>query len=273
VSETQRASIVRDPADQTLAHRPVRWALEQLQEALAARGIAAGRRERVDQAPSDEVCIVAAGPASPPAREVLRGAGVSIPDTPESLALVQGAIGGRPVLLACGSDPRGLAYAVLELADRVTLSDDPLGALRVGRPRRTPVLVEQPANAIRSVARLFTSDVEDKPWFYDRAFWERYLSTLVAQRFNRFSLTLGLGYNFPRRVRDTYPYFAYPFLVSVPGYQVRVRGLPDAEREQNLATLRFIGEAAVARGLHFQLGLWTHAYQWIDSPNQPTSTL
>src|SRR5437660_1054572 len=83
--------------------------------------------------------------------------------------------------------------------------------------------IEQPANAIRSIARLFTSDVEDKPWWYDlgragsgretKGFWSRYLTELATQRFNRFSLTLGLGYNFPRRVSDVYLYFAYPFLV------------------------------------------------------------
>jgi hypothetical protein len=87
------------------------------------------------------------------------------------------------------------------------------------------------------------------------------------QRFNRFSLTLGLGYNFPRNVRDAYFYFAYPFLLSVPDYDVRVAGLPDAERDRNLRTLRFISDETVKRGLHFQLGLWTHAYEWMDSPD------
>jgi len=53
----------------------------------------------------------------------------------------------------------------------------------------------------------------------------------------------------------------------VPGYDARVSGLPDVERERNLETLRFIAEEEAARGLHFQLGLWMHAYGWIDSPS------
>ena len=89
---------------------------------------------------------------------------------------------------------------------------------------------------------------------------------LVAQRFNRFALALGLGYDFTSHLRDTYFHFAYPFLVSVPGYDVRVAGLPDDERDRNLAMLRFISDEAAQRGLHFQLGIWTHAYQWTDSP-------
>ena len=31
--------------------------------------------------------------------------------------------------------------------------------------------------------------------------------------------------------------------------------------------LRFISEQTVARGMEFQLGLWMHGYEWIDSPN------
>jgi hypothetical protein len=128
-------------------------------------------------------------------------------------------------------------------------------------------MIERPANRVRGIMRLFASEIEDKPWFYDREFWTRYLKMLVSHRFNRFNLALGLGYDFARNIRDAYFYFAYPFLVEVPGYKVRVVGLPDAERQRNLETLRFISDAAAARGLHFQLGIWSHVYQWADSPN------
>ena len=127
--------------------------------------------------------------------------------------------------------------------------------------------MEQAANPIRSIARLFTSEVEDNQWFHDRDFWGRYLSMLIAQRFNRFSLTFGLGYNFPRNVRDAYFYFPYPFLLSVPNYEVCAVGLSEAERNRNLETLRFISDETAKRGLHFQLGLWTHSYEFLDSPD------
>ena len=107
-------------------------------------------------------------------------------------------------------------------------------------------MVERPANAVRSVQRLFTSDVEDKPWFNDREMWPRYLTMLAAQRFNRFNLAFGIGYDFLRDVTDAYFLFAYPFLLSVPGYNVRAANLPDAERDRNLEMLRFISEQTVA---------------------------
>ncbi len=175
--------------------------------------------------------------------------------------MASGRVSGRSVLLACGHDPRGLAYALLELADQVRYADRPLEALRLSRP-----VSERPASPIRSIMRLFASDVEDKSWFYDRAFWRRYLSMLAAERFNRFNLALGLGYDFTSGIRDAYFHFAYPFLVAVPGYDVRVSGLSAAERERNLELLHFISDETAARGLHFQLGLWTHAYKWTNSP-------
>jgi hypothetical protein len=48
---------------------------------------------------------------------------------------------------------------------------------------------------------------------------------------------------------------------------VRVVPLSDSERDRNLETLQFIAAETALRGLDFQLGIWTHAYQWTDSPN------
>ena len=169
---------------------------------------------------------------------------------------------GRGGVWACGHDARGLTYALLELADRVRHAADPLAALAVPKP-----VTERPANTVRSVTRLFTSDVEDKPWYNDREMWPAYLSMLAAQRFNRFNLAFGIGYDFLTDVTDAYFLFAYPFLLSVPGYNVRVPQLPDAERDRNLEMLRFISEQTAARGLEFQLGIWMHGYQWIASPS------
>ena len=53
----------------------------------------------------------------------------------------------------------------------------------------------------------------------------------------------------------------------MPGYNVRVPQLPDAERDRNLEMLQFISEETAARGMEFQLGLWMHGYEWNNSPN------
>jgi len=180
-------AIVSDGADVLLKRPPVQWALQQLREAFKSRGLAISSVARLEQAPSDQDCILVASRSSALASQALESAGVSMPTAAEALGLVQGKVARRPVLLVCGADVRGQVYGVLEMADRVRYAEAPLAALRsVGR------VVEQPANPIRGIARLFTSEVEDKPWFYDKGFWQRYLDMLATQRFNRFNLTLGL---------------------------------------------------------------------------------
>jgi hypothetical protein len=255
-------AIVLDNSDAFVTQPPVQWAAEQLRDALTARGVAAQIYQGLDDAPPAQECVLVAGRASHPAQQILGAAKISLADAPEALALAHGKIGKRNVLLAAGSDARGSVYALLELADRVNFSADPLAVIQAAKP-----VSERPASSIRSISRGFNSDVEDKSWFQDKEFWPPYLTMLAANRFNRFNLTLGPGYDFATGLTDTYFYFAYPFLLSVPGYNVRAVPLPDAERDNNLAMLKFISDEAARRGLHFQLGIWTHAFQWANSPN------
>jgi hypothetical protein len=141
-----------------------------------------------------------------------------------------------------------------------------LAAVPMGFAQRRAADERRPANAVRGMMRLFVSEIEDKPWFNDRETWPRYFDMLARNRFNRFHLAFGIGYDFLRQVTDSYFLFAYPFLVDVPGFRVRAGQLADAERDRNLEMLRYISGQAAARGLHFQLGLWMHGYQWENSP-------
>jgi hypothetical protein len=235
-------SILTDLADPVAVAGPAKWAIGQLQAALAAKGVDVRRGGEGN----DGILFW----------------GRSADMAPEAFTLGPATIDGRLVLQATSGDMRGLVYAALELADRVEHSADAIAAIRLAKAE-----VERPANTIRSVTRCFVSDVEDKLWYNDRSMWGPYLTMLAAQRFNRFSLAFGIGYDFTRQIRDCYFHFAYPFLLDVPGYKVRVKGLPDAERDQNFEMLRYISEETAARGLQFQLGLWTHAYEWTDSPH------
>jgi hypothetical protein len=259
---TNGVSVVADRSDIIAGSAPAQWAVKELEESLASRGANVYRCDQLAQVRSGDLIIVAAGSDSSPARHLLKDVGISIPAVPEALGLVPVISDGKQILVACGHDARGLVYALLELADRVKYSDRPLDALSIPEP-----VVERPANVIRSLSRLFVSDIEDKPWYYDREMWKQYLTMLTTQRFNRFSLTLGIGYDFLQNVTDAYFLFAYPFFLSVPGYNVRVPQLPDGERDKNLDMLRFISEQTVARGIQFQMGIWMHGYEWLNSPN------
>lgn len=251
-------TLVRDPGDLVAASGPATWAEAQLADALSANGV---QVERDNAAQSQQGSVIRlCGFDSPPARDAFATAGISAPTTPESLALLPTQDG---TLVATGKDPRGLVYAILDLTDRVRNAvGDPIAALRASAP-----ILQQPANPIRGIARLFVSDVEDLPWFTNRDFWQAYLTELVTHRFNRIHLAFGIGHDFLRNVIDAYFLFPYPFLVDVPGYNVHASGVSDAERARNLQLLRFASDEAASRGLHFQLGIWTQAYAWLDSPH------
>ncbi len=158
---------------------------------------------------------------------------------------------------------RGMAYALGELADRVRHAPPGEPGLRLAK-----AIQESPANRVRGVSRYFVSSVEDKAWWTDKSFWTAYLDALAEARFNRFTLALGLGYDAPIGITENYFHFAYPYLLAVPGYDVKVVELPDAERDANLAMLQFVAKETARRGMAFQLGLWTHAYDGTNSPGQ-----
>jgi hypothetical protein len=260
--KTKGVSIVINPTDQIAGSLPSQWALKELENSLKSEGVNVYRCDLLTKAKSGDLIIVVAGSDYPIASQLLKNSKIQIPASAEALGLIQLKSDNKLVLLTCGYDVRGLVYAILELADRVKYSYDPFDSLNIQKP-----IVEQPANIIRSINRLFVSDVEDKPWYYDREMWKHYLTMLTAQRFNRFNLSLGIGYDFLQNVTDGYFLFAYPFFLSVPGYNVKVPQLPDSEREKNLEMLKFISEQTVARGIQFQLGIWMHGYEWINSPN------
>lgn len=250
------ATLVLDGNDAIASARSVLQATHALQQELSHAGYTVTRAQTPQQAAG--LCILAAGSTTPVAAGALASARVAQPSAAESLALFEATVAGHPAVVACAADARGLTYALYELADRVRCG----AALKFPKPA-----VEQPANAVRSIMRQFVSELYDKPWFYDRAMWPQYFGMLAAHRFNRFQLCFGLGEDMLRHVQDQYFLFTYPFLLAVPGYDVKVTSLSDAERAKNLATLRFISEQAVAAGLDFELGLWMHGYEWKDTPD------
>jgi hypothetical protein len=236
---------------------PVALAVKRLATALKAHGVTLNIITDVTQAKG--LLIVIAAPRSPlaadfPPAEADWGA-------PDSLRLVPGKIGGHDALLVWAMDTRGFVYGVCELAERVDFG----GPVALHLAER---IEETSPNHVRSVARPFLSEIEDKAWFYDRQGWCSYLDMLVAARFNRFNFALGFGYDFPKGVTGDYLHFPYPYLVEVPGYHVTITPpLHAGERQKNLDTLKFIARETGARGLDFQVGIWTHAWAWTDSPH------
>ncbi len=268
---SRRICVIVDSDDPIASSDAVKSAAGRLQNALMNKGFLCDIVPSPEQIKGSTFVVAAASAGSSLARNFPQ-AGAAL-GHPESLRLTPGHLAGVPATLVSASGQRGFIYGLLELAERVQFHQDAVATLHLTGP-----LEEEPANEVRSIARAFCSELEDKAWYYDQDFWRGYLDLLVASRFNRFNFTFGIGYDFPRGVTGDYFHFPYPYLVDVPGYDVRVVRLGSEAGEQNLApftadergknlqALRFIAAETGARGLQFQLGLWTHAYEWTDSP-------
>jgi hypothetical protein len=178
----------------------------------------------------------------------------------ESFAVARLAIPGSDGegLVIVGADAVGSVYGLLEISDLLRCAESPATALSTVQPN-----YQHPHVAVRSICRMFACHQTDTAWYHDRTFWDEYLSELAMQRFNRFTLGFGLAYDYliDKRVTDNYFCFLYPFILSVPGYDVTVAGLTEAHRRRNLESLQYIATAAAQRGLQFSLGLWNHAYR------------
>lgn len=253
----QNIAAVIEPGNAAANSAPVARALDQLRQALSENGSALQALSANVAPAGTGFAVILASPNAALASGFRASREAMLA---EEFHILPGKWSGIDALLVSAAGMRGFVYGLLELAEQVRFGG--AAALHLKQEIR-----EKPANRVRSVARAFCSEIEDKPWFYSREFWQGYLDMLVACRFNRFNFSLGIAYDFPRGVTDDYLHFPYPYLFAVPGYDVRAVPLAEGEREKNLEALQFIARETVARGLDFQLGLWTHAYQWTDSPN------
>jgi hypothetical protein len=267
----RRVSVIIEAGEPCDTGDPILWAAGQLRKALLAKGVICDLVGSAAEAAGSTLAVLVAGPASKSAQSFPQAGPL---DGSDSLRLTPGRLLETPAIWVAASGQRGFVYGLLELAERVQFLPEPIAALHLDA-----AVAEKSANDIRSVCRLFCSEVEDLPWYYDKDFWRGYLDTLAASRFNRFNFSYGLAYDFPRGVTGDYLHFPYPYLVEVPGYDVKVlrlaneageKNLPPftaEERDKNLKALQFIAAETSARGLQFQLGIWTHAYAWTASPN------
>src|SRR5690606_2316087 len=155
------------------ASPPIQWALQHLAETLIRSHVT------MTDAADASFTLKVVDAASPPNIE-------GISNNPESFVLHRAGTS----IIVWGADDRGLVYALTELADRAANNSGDLSAgpfPHIGRP----------ANMVRSITRIFANEKEDKGWFHDKSHWIEYLTMLATNRFNRFSLTLGIQYDYP----------------------------------------------------------------------------
>ena len=220
---------------------PPRHAVDRLIEALKQRGYNLEQDAGIDTSARMNLVIGVAG-RSQTLDQLMARHNLEIPSAAESLRVAR--LADESTVLITGRDPRGLAYAVYEVAESIRLAsaDDPLDSIRQ--------VSESPHLRTRSVTtQIFNEDVE-RSWYESEDYWRWYFEMMARNRFNNYSLTFGHNTN--------YMIPPYAWLFEVPEYpEVQVEGVSETRRAENLHRLQRISAIAREYGVDFTIGLWT----------------
>ena len=247
---------------------PVRHALTKLGQALRAHGVSYRERTRLGNARRGTIIVVGLGNGSGAAATLIQDLGITAPAKPESLLIRHAEWRSKSVLLVSGADDRGLMYALLDVAERIGWAEDPAKPLSEVRDiEESPEIVE------RGLSMYTMHKARFESFFFDEAYWARYLDMLAGNRFNTFSLLFGYessGYLAP----------AFPYFFDTEGFpEVKAAGVTPQQQQRNVQALNRLIAMAHDRGLNFTLGLWDHIYRgdhytdgvWDYLPVEPVS--
>ena len=226
---------------------PGNFGARELAASIQAKGARVFRTAELSGIPAGAVIVAGLPSRSSRLHELARAGNPAIPDAPEAYIISPATFDGRRVLVLAGADERGLMYALLELARRITPleSGTPLSQWLGNFPPETG----EPAVPLRGMIQFLHSADLERSWYYDREYWETYLGMLAKDRFNSFNLVFAH--------QSSYLAPPYPFLFDVEEYpQVRVPGLSAADQHRNLETLQMIARLARQRGIDFIMGIW-----------------
>ncbi len=155
--------------------------------------------------------------------------------------------------VVAGSDPSGVLYGELELADRVRAAHAlPVGIDDAEHPelklRGTCIGMQKPEITYEGAEYDYPYTPQNFPFFYDKALWTQYLDTLAEERYNTLYLWNG-----------------HPFtsLLKLPKYP-EAQELPTAQIEQNIAMFKWLTAEADRRGIWVLQGFYnihlSHAF-------------
>jgi len=227
-----------------------RHGLSKIKLALQEKNISFEETTSLGTTPGDILIVAGLSTVSGAASELLKSSNLTMPEAPESLLTQNMSCNGKRTLLVCGSDDRGLMYALLDVADRIGWSDDPVNPLSEVKD-----IVEKPAVAERALSIYTMSRSHFESFFHNEDYWDKYLDMLARDRFNTFALLF--AYESSGYFAPPYPYFFH--VNSFP--DVHVVGLTKEHQRRNLGSLNRVVKMTHDRGLNFTLGIWDHIYR------------
>jgi len=219
-----------------------------LREALAAGGFRVA--DFSSHLQPDVVVVTGVGRGGEAAR-LLGESNTRLPAAAEALVVRRLAnYRGRPALVLYGADARGLMYAALDVAARVSpaaRTSDPFENVREA--------AEEPFLAERGVSMYTMHRGYFESRLYDERHWQKYFDMLAASRINNFVVIF--GYENGGFMAPPYPYFFD--VAEFP--QVKLVGLTSAEQTRNTAAFKRMMRLAHERGITVTAAIWDHIYR------------
>jgi hypothetical protein len=219
---------------------PARHGLTVLEQALQVKGFSSTEQSSA-QLPKEAGYVVLARTRCPD---------ISVPRSNEALVIRRTTYQGKPAVILCGSGARGLMYAELDTATRVSWAEK--GASPFSQVRDT---IEQPYVRERGVSMYTMQRAYFESRLYDEEQWKRYFDMLAASRINSFVVIF--GYENGGFLAPCYPYF-----FDVDGFpDVRLIGITPREQAKNTAAFNAMIRLAHERGIDVIAGIWDHIYR------------
>lgn len=225
---------------------PARYGIEKLRERLVSAGLTVEIAAELKSGAAD--FVVLAGLRSSP--RIARSLKDPVPAGREAIIIRRGTFEGKPSVILCGSDARGLMYAALDVADRITRAASATEAFRdIRDTSEAPYLAERGISMYTMQRAYFESRL------YDENYWRRYFDLLARSRINAF--TVIFGYENGGFMAPPYPYF-----FDVDGFpQVRLAGLTREQQTRNATAFRAMIRIAHERGIEVIPAIWDHIYR------------
>jgi hypothetical protein len=222
--------------------------LTKLTDALKAKHISFEQVTSVNKAKGRLLIIAGLAPGSGDVAALLKK--YKTAQESEALSIHKTIYKNRPVWVITGYDDKGIMYALLDVANRISWSTDRQQPMRyVKEITQKPYVKERGISMYTMNRRYWESR------FYDDNYWTAYLDMMAQNRLNM--LEIMFGYENGGFLAPCYPYF-----FNVDGFpDVKMADITPEQQQRNLATMNHIIQMAHDRGIGVRLGIWDHAYR------------
>ncbi len=247
MGQLPRVQIVAATADSSM---PSHHGLTKLNQELEALDIAVDIVPKTNKSQRDYYIFAGLSTETNEAVQMLKSMRLNLPKEKEAILIKKTTFKDKPALVLCGGDEVGLMYAYLEVAKRISWSENTANLFEfVKEVSEKPDVKERAVSA----GTFHRGYFEQK--LHDSKYWETYFDMMAENRLNQFLLIFGYKNNQMREPNFMAP--AYPNFFNVDTYPyVKIGNVTEAQQKRNTASLKKIIQLAHARGIEFGVGLW-----------------